>query len=307
MALDVKKILPNVSKFANIAVAEKSILVSSGLASGITADLEQGLKIDLRGWLPLSGAPVMQEDTTTPVSVNRFEAAQSLYSIQRPVFGVARTYLESAAAASNPAQYLGEKLGEYWASYIDKSAMASALGAAKSAALDDEALVDISAGSNPVITVEALFELNQGRTGYYVMSRKVWSIIRSQGLAESMVNPFNGVTGPAFDGCPVLIDDEAGTVGAAGVYNVYFFQQGAVGFKSQTNDAFLTSAVILGRGDAYASQHQFAIAIPGASFTGTPALEGGANLTELATGTNWAAGTGVKYLRHRVLVGKIAP
>lgn len=306
MALDVKKILPNVSEFANIAVAEKSILISSGIASPVTADLQKGLKIDLRGWTPLTGDAVMQEDTTTPVSVNRFGAAQSLYSIQRPVYGVARTYLESAAAASNPAQFLGEKLGEYWAQYIDAAAMASALGSAKSPTLDDEALVDISAGSNPVISIEALFELNQGHTGYYVMSRKVWSIVRAAGLADKMVNPFNGFTGPSFDGCPVLIDEKAGTVGAAGVYNVYFFRAGALGFKSQTDEAFLTSAPILGRGEAYASQHQFVVAVPGASFTGTPALEGGANKTELATGSNWGAGTGVDYLQHRVLVGKIA-
>lgn len=305
MALDVKKILPNVSEFANIAVAEKSVLISSGLASPLTVDLQKGTVVELRGWGPLTGAAVMQEDTTTPVTAQRFNAAAEKFSIQRPVYAVARTFIESAAAASNPAQYLGEKLGEYWAAYIDKAAMGSALGAAKSAALDDVALVDISADSNPVISIEALMELNQGYTGYYVMSRKVWGIIRAAGLAETMINPFNGYTGPSFDGNLVLLDEQANTVAAGGVYNVYFFRDGALGFKSQTDDAFLQTAPILGRGEAYASQHQFLVSVAGASFTGTPAVDGGASQAELVAGTNWGAGYGAEYVKHRVLVGKI--
>ena len=286
---------------------EKSAFLNSGIASSdpTVVITKGGRTVNIPFWKNLTGTADVLSDSDA-LTVNNISAATDIAAIHARGVAYGVNSLAELFSGDDPMAAIGNKLADNWAVELEKvliNTLTGVFGVAEMAdSINDQSANVLTAD----IMTDSMFLLgdNFSQIGAIAMHSMVLAKLKKLDLVEDVLPSELKPGYSTYMGKRIIVDDALAP--NSGVYNVYFFANGAIAYNENAEFSTLkTDEDILADESIIASRRVFTMHPRGVKWVGTAA---GATPTnaELATASNWALVDDRKNVGLSLLKVKVA-
>ena len=268
---------------------EKSAFLNSGIASSDpnVVITKGGRTVNIPFWKNLTGTTEVLSDSAS-LTVNNITSAVDIAAIHARGVAYGVNSLAELFSGDDPMAAIGNKLADNWAVELEKVLINTLTGvfgvAAMAKSINDQSTNVLTAD----IMTDSMFLLgdNFSQIRAIAMHSMVLAKLKKLDLVEDFQPSDLSPSYSTYMGKRIIVDDALAPV--EGVYNVYFFADGAIAYNENAEFSTLkTDEDILADESVIASRRVFTMHPRGVKWVGTAAGATPSN-TELATASNWA-------------------